>query len=73
MADMSAGLDDRFKDAFREHPGGIEIVSAMGSRGSVGRTVSSVASAAVDPPTLVFSVSTCSGSAGQILLLALLL
>ncbi|WP_405474145.1 flavin reductase family protein [Paenarthrobacter ilicis] len=46
-----------FKSAFRSHPAGVAIVTASGPEGAVGLTASSVASVAVDPATLAFSVT----------------
>lgn len=46
-----------FRDAFRSHPGGVAVVTAASPEGPVGLTASSVASVAVDPPSLAFSVS----------------
>ena len=51
-----------FKHAFRHHPAGVAIVTADAGDGPVAMTVSSVASVAIDPPTLVFSASAMSSS-----------
>lgn len=56
-----------FKSAFREHPAGVAVISAMSPAGPVGLTASSVASVAVDPMTLSFSVTRANGSAGGLL------
>ncbi|MFK0042069.1 flavin reductase family protein [Paenarthrobacter sp. NPDC090517] len=53
----SEPVDDLFRSAFRAHPAGVSIVTATGPEGAVGLTASSVASVAVDPPTLAFSVT----------------
>jgi len=53
----SEPVDDLFRAAFRAHPAGVSIVTATGPDGAVGLTASSVASVAVDPPTLAFSVT----------------
>ncbi|GAA3271791.1 flavin reductase family protein [Paenarthrobacter aurescens] len=53
----SEPVGELFKAAFRAHPAGVSIVTAMGPEGAVGLTASSVASVAVDPPTLAFSVT----------------
>ncbi|OIH94570.1 flavin reductase family protein [Curtobacterium sp. MCBA15_001] len=58
---------DAYKAAFRGHPAGVAVITAEGPDGPTGLTASSVASVAVDPPVLVFSLSTGSGSAGTIL------
>ena len=66
-----AGLDEdvteKFKGAFRHHPAGVALVSAMTAEGPVGLTLSSVASVSADPAVLVFSVTRATGSAGGIL------
>ena len=59
-------LTDRFKDAFRAHPAGVAVITAQGSAGPVGLTASSVSSVSADPPVLVFSLASSSGSAGVI-------
>jgi flavin reductase (DIM6/NTAB) family NADH-FMN oxidoreductase RutF len=56
-----------FKDAFRLHPAGIALITAMTPEGPVGLTASSVASVGIDPPALAFSVTRATGSAGGIL------
>lgn len=56
-----------FKDAFREHPAGIALITAATSSGRVGLTASSVASVSVDPLALSFSVTRATGSAGAII------
>lgn len=60
-------LGDAFKTAFRNHPAGVAIITARTPEGPVGLTASSVASVAVDPPALSFSVTRATGSAGGIL------
>lgn len=55
------------KAAFRQHPAGVAIITAMSPSGPVGLTASSVASVAVDPAAIVFSVTRATGSAGAIL------
>lgn len=55
------------KAAFRTHPAGIAIITASTPIGPVGLTASSVASVAVDPAAIVFSVTRATGSAGAIL------
>ena len=56
-----------FKAAFREHPAGVALITAATEQGPVGLTASSVASLAVDPPALSFSVTSATGSAGALL------
>ncbi len=55
-----------FKDAFRNHPAGIAVITAQGTHGPVGLTASSVSSVSADPPVLAFSVSTASSSAAAL-------
>jgi len=62
-----ATIADAYKSAFRGHPAGVAVITADGPDGPTGLTASSVASVAVDPPVLVFSLSTNSGSAGVVL------
>ncbi|NNC11804.1 flavin reductase [Planctomonas sp. JC2975] len=56
-----------FKEAFRLHPAGIALITATTEEGPVGLTASSVASVGIDPPSLAFSVTRATGSAGGIL------
>lgn len=58
---------DALKLAFRHHPMGIGIISAQGPDGPMGLTASSISSVGIDPPTLSFSVTRATGSAGGIL------
>lgn len=58
---------DALKRAFREHPTGVALITAQTEDGPVGLTASSVASVGIDPPTLSFSVTRATGSAGGIL------
>lgn len=73
VADNSGGSANAFeagealKRAFREHPAGVALITAQTLDGPVGLTASSVASVAVDPPALSFSVTRATGSAGGIL------
>ncbi|UOD81173.1 flavin reductase family protein [Paenarthrobacter ureafaciens] len=50
-------MTDLFRSAFRSHPAGVTVVTAVGHSGPVGLTASSVASVSVDPPSLSFSLS----------------
>lgn len=65
----SQGVDvvTAFKNAFREHPAGIAIITTATPEGRVGLTASSVASVSVDPLALSFSVTRATGSAGAII------
>lgn len=65
--DTAVDLTAQFKDAFREHPAGIALITATTPEGPVGLTASSVASVSADPAALVFSVTRTTGSAGLIL------
>ena len=67
MTRTATDLATDFKAAFREHPAGIALITAATPDGPVGLTASSVASVAVDPAALVFSVTRTTGSAGLIL------
>jgi flavin reductase (DIM6/NTAB) family NADH-FMN oxidoreductase RutF len=62
-----AATAQSFKNAFREHPAGVAVITAVMPEGPVGLTASSVASVAVDPPALSFSVTRATGSAGALL------
>lgn len=63
----STALAEAFKAAFRAQPAGVALVTAGTESGPVGLTASSVASVAVDPPALSFSVTQATGSAGRLL------
>ncbi len=65
-ARTTAAGTELFKRAFRDHPGGVAIVTAASPSGPVGLTASSVASVSAEPPILAFSVSTESRSASVI-------
>lgn len=67
MTRTTTDLATEFKSAFREHPAGLALITAASADGPVGLTASSVASVAVDPPSLVFSVTRATGSAGRLL------
>lgn len=58
---------EALKRAFREHPTGVALITAQTEDGPVGLTASSVSSVGIDPPTLSFSVTRATGSAGGIL------
>lgn len=60
-------VGEGMKAAFRHHPAGVAIITAMTDIGPVGLTASSVASVAVDPAAIMFSVTRATGSAGAIL------
>ncbi|HWL60919.1 MAG TPA: flavin reductase family protein [Microbacteriaceae bacterium] len=54
---------EEFKAAFRHHPGGVGLITAVGPDGPVAMTATSVASVSAEPALLVFSVSEISSSA----------
>ncbi|WP_345751876.1 flavin reductase family protein [Microbacterium rhizophilus] len=58
---------DGFKSLFRGHPGGVSVITAEGPDGPVALTATSVASVSVDPPILIFSVSSLSSATPAIL------
>lgn len=58
---------DALKQAFRSHPAGVALITAMTEDGPVGLTASSVASVGIDPPAIAFSVTRATGSAGGVL------
>lgn len=53
---------DEFKSVFRNHPGGVAVITADAGDGPVGLTATSVISASAEPPILAFSVSELSSS-----------
>lgn len=63
----SIATPDELKAAFREHAVGVALITAATPSGPVGLTASSVASVAVDPLALSFSVTRATGSAGALL------
>jgi flavin reductase (DIM6/NTAB) family NADH-FMN oxidoreductase RutF len=58
---------DEFKAAFREHPAGVSVITAMADGERVALTATSVASVSADPPLIMFSVSALSSSTPTIL------
>jgi flavin reductase (DIM6/NTAB) family NADH-FMN oxidoreductase RutF len=62
-----AALVRDYKEAFRHHPAGVALITAATQTGPVGLTASSVASVALDPTALVFSVTRATGTAGALL------
>ena len=60
-------LAEAFKSAFRSYPTGVALVSAADRDGPVGLTLSSVASLAVDPVSISFSLAGNRGSAARLL------
>ena len=66
-APVPTPVGEGLKAAFRTHPAGVAIITAQSQNGPVGLTASSVASVAVDPAAIVFSVTRATGSAGALL------
>lgn len=66
-APVPSVVGEGLKAAFRRHPAGVAIITASTPSGPVGLTASSVASVAVDPAAIMFSVTRATGSAGAIL------
>jgi len=65
---LEPGLSpDDFREAFRNHAGGVAVVTADAGRGPVALTATSVISVSATPPLLVFSASTLSSSTSTIL------
>jgi flavin reductase (DIM6/NTAB) family NADH-FMN oxidoreductase RutF len=58
---------DEFRAAFRNHPGGVAVITADPGTGPVGLTATSVTSVSLDPPLVMFSVSELSSSTPSIL------
>ena len=56
-----------FRAAFRNHPGGVAVITADAGDGPVGLTATSVISVSLEPPLIVFSVSEMSSSTPTIL------
>lgn len=68
LLSVPGALDaDGFKTLFRGHPGGVSVITAQGPDGPVALTATSVASVSVDPPILIFSVSSLSSATPAIL------
>jgi flavin reductase (DIM6/NTAB) family NADH-FMN oxidoreductase RutF len=65
--ETAAHPPESFKAVFRQHPAGVGLITAAGADGPVGLTASSIASVAVDPMTLSFSVTRAIRTAGVLL------
>lgn len=63
----ASAIADRFRLAFGNHPAGVAVVTASGSRGPVGITASSLISVSADPAYLAFNIARRSGAAQAIL------
>lgn len=57
---------ETFRAAFRNHPGGVTVITADAGAGPAGLTATSVTSVSLDPPMLAFSLSSASSSAPTI-------
>jgi len=55
-------LAEDFREAFRQFPAGVAVVTADIGEGPVAMTVSSLASVGLEPPSVVFSISPLSSS-----------
>lgn len=64
---MTQAISQQFRDAFRNHPAGIAILTATGPDGPAALTVSSLISVSADPPVVAFSLSGQSGTAQALL------
>ena len=60
-------LSDAFREAFRNHPAGVAVIAADPGDGPAALTVSSLISVSAAPPTVAFSLSAQSSTAGSIL------
>lgn len=67
VAAAGSTIADSFKAVFRQQPTAVALITAVTERGPVGLTASSIASVALDPPALSFSVTRATGSAGGLL------
>ena len=56
-----------FLPAFRHHPAGVAIVTGDPGDGPVALTISSLISISIEPPTVAFSLSEASSSAGALM------
>lgn len=57
-AEHESNLDpEDFKAVFRNHPGGVAVITMAGPEGPMGFTATSVSSVSADPAILVFSVA----------------
>ncbi|WP_411733063.1 flavin reductase family protein [Paeniglutamicibacter sp.] len=63
----AATIADQFRLAFGNHPAGVAVVTATGSRGPVGITASSLISVSAEPAYLAFNIARRSGAAEAIL------
>lgn len=59
-------ISSQLKLAFRNHPGGVAVITAKSEQGNIALTATSVTSVNAEPPLLAFSVSALSSSAPKI-------
>ncbi len=59
-------ISSQLKFAFRNHPGGVAVITAKSEQGNVALTATSVTSVNAEPPLISFSVSGLSSSAPKI-------
>ncbi|OUS91367.1 flavin reductase family protein [Rhodococcus sp. NCIMB 12038] len=59
-------IADAYRSAFRNHPGGVAVITADAGAGPAGLTATSVVSLSVDPPLIGFSLSSQSSAAPTI-------
>ncbi|XPP27159.1 MAG: flavin reductase family protein [Leucobacter sp.] len=59
-------ISSLLKLAFRNHPGGVAVITAKSKQGNVALTATSVTSVNAEPPLLAFSVSALSSSSPKI-------
>ena len=62
LGDLGGLSAEEFTAAFRNHPGGVAVITADAGDGPVGLTVTSLFSVSAEPPLLVFSISGQSSS-----------
>lgn len=55
-----------FKDAFRNYPAGVSVITGDAGDGPVGLTATSVISVSADPPVVVFSLSAVSSATARL-------
>lgn len=59
-------IQKHFREAFRQHPAGVSVITADATEGPVGLTATSVCSVSLDPPAVAFSLSALSTTAPAI-------
>ncbi|MFE4664364.1 flavin reductase family protein [Streptomyces sp. NPDC056716] len=56
------GSPELLRSVFRRHAAGVAVITALGARGPVGFTATSLASVAAEPPLLSFGIATGASS-----------